>query len=290
MKKLLILINPKSGKTSNKKNILDACEIFFNADYLINIYFTRKSNDAYNYIKKNGNKYDVILIVGGDGTINEATNAIMTLKDKPLISYFPSGTMNDFGTNFNLGNDYIDIANRIIKGNKKAFDICKFNNQYFNYVAGFGAFTDVSYKTKREAKEALGPLAYILEGLGAISHLNGIKTKIKIGKKEEELDVLFGLIFSGNRVAGNQLVNKSASIDDGIVNVLLVEYTPNILEIANYLALISQSNNKYLHWYKGNELTLEFEDKIYWTLDGEKVESDKFVKIEVINKALEMLY
>ena len=284
-----MIINPKSGKAGSKNKILDACEIFSNADYLINIYFTKERNDAYNYIKSNGSKYDIVLVAGGDGTMSEVCNAMMSLKKKPQLSYFPSGTMNDFGTNFDLGNDYIEIANRIIKEKIKPFDICKFNNQYFNYVAGFGAFTDVSYKTKRQAKEALGSLAYILEGLGSISNLGGIKTKIKIGRKEEEIDVLFGIIFSGNRVAGNEFVNKHASINDGIVNVLLVEYTPNIFEYPNYLALISQSNNKYLHWYKGSELNLEFDHEVNWTLDGEEVNGPKKVKIEVINKALEML-
>ena len=290
MYKTLMIINLKSGKIDSKKNILSACEILSNNGYNLNLYFTKEKGDAYRHVKSKGSRYDLILAVGGDGTINEVTSAMMKLKKKPRLAYFPSGTMNDFGSNFDLSNNYIDIANKIINPKIKEFDINEFNDSYFNYVAGFGSFTDVSYKTKREAKEALGSFAYILEGFGALSNIKGTKTKIKINNKVEELDVLFGLIFSGNRVAGMKLKGNKGTINDGLVNILLVEYTPNILDYGNYLALLSNEKNKYLHWYSSNEVELDFEDEIKWTLDGEEVNGKKHAHILVHHNALEMLY
>ena len=290
MFKTLVVINTKSGKADSKKNILGALEVLSNNDYDLNVYFTKEKGDAFNIVKRKGSRYDVVLTVGGDGTINEVTNAIMKLKRKPKIAYFPSGTMNDFGTNFDLNKDYISIANRLINPRIKEFDVNEFNNMYFNYVAGFGSFTDISYKTKREAKEALGSFAYVLEGVGALQHIKSTKTIVNIDNKKEELDVLFGLIFSGNRVAGMQINNKRSNIDDGLVNILLVEYTPNLLDYGNYLALFSQKNNKYLHWYSSKEILLEFEEDIIWTLDGEEINGKNKAHIVVNHKALEMLY
>ena len=290
MFKTLVVINTKSGKVDSKKNILGALEVLSNNDYDLNVYFTKEKGDAFNIVKRKGSRYDVVLTVGGDGTINEVTNAIMKLKRKPKIAYFPSGTMNDFGTNFDLNKDYISIANRLINPRIKEFDVNEFNNIYFNYVAGFGSFTDISYKTKREAKEALGSFAYVLEGVGALQHIKSTKTIVNIDNKKEELDVLFGLIFSGNRVAGMQINNKRSNIDDGLVNILLVEYTPNLLDYGNYLALFSQKNNKYLHWYSSKEILLEFEEDIMWTLDGEAINGKNKAHIVVNHKALEMLY
>ena len=290
MIKALMIINPKSGMANSKKNILPACEILSNNGYDLSLYFTKEEKDAYKCLVRNRRKYDVVIVVGGDGTINEVTNAVMRLKNKPKIAYFPSGTMNDFGSNFDLTNDYIEIANRIIKGKTKQFDVSKFNNQYFNYVAGFGSFTDVSYKTKREAKETLGSFAYVLEGMGSFQKIKPTHTKITIdNKKTEEYDVLFGLVFSGSRVAGLEL-NKKGNINDGLVNVLLLEYTDNIFDYGNYLALFTQQENKYLHWYKGSEINFEFNEDVHWTLDGEEVDGKDSANIKVEKRVLEMLY
>ena len=61
----------------------------------------------------------------------------MRLEQKPIISYFPTGTMNDFGTNFGLTNDMLQCAKIACKENIESFDVGKMNSRYFNYVAIF---------------------------------------------------------------------------------------------------------------------------------------------------------
>ena len=290
MPKILIIINPKSGKPNAKTKIYNACDIFCAHGYDLGVYFTQAKGDAFRYVKEHGNDFDILLAVGGDGTINEVTNAAMALEKRPQIAYFPSGTMNDFGSNFSLTGNYEDIAERITAKNTRSFDLGYFDEErYFNYVAGFGAFTDVSYKTKRESKEALGSLAYLLEGLGTIPNMKATHTKIRVGKKKEELDVLFGLVFSGNRVAGLELFNRKHAMNDGSLNILLVEYAPNIFETANYLALLSQTDNRYLHWFNGSDIEFSFEEDIMWTIDGEEHHGSDHAHITVVKDALEML-
>ena len=60
--------------------------------------------------------YDIVVISGGDGTLNEATNALIQLEKKPLLGYLPSGTMNDFGANFNLSTNLEEAAKTVVKG------------------------------------------------------------------------------------------------------------------------------------------------------------------------------
>ena len=83
----------------------------------------------------------------------------MRKEQKPLLGYFPSGTMNDFGSNFDLGNDLKTIAEKIVLKQEKPFDVGLFNDRYFNYVAAFGAMCDVPFTTDRNAKEVLGNIA-----------------------------------------------------------------------------------------------------------------------------------
>ena len=143
-KKVLVLINPNSGKKNSKESVLDALNVFSANNYQMEIYLSQKPMDVTRYIEENGERFDVVAVFGGDGTLNEATNGLMKLKHKPVISYFPTGTMNDFGTNFGLTNDMFQCAKIACKENVESFDVGKMNSRYFNYVAGFGAFCNVA--------------------------------------------------------------------------------------------------------------------------------------------------
>ncbi len=288
MKKLLMIINSHSGLKNSKNQLLDAMDVFCANGYNVTTYITQGVNDAYNYLKKLKTKYDIVCVFGGDGTLNEVTNALMSKKEKPYIGYFPSGTMNDFGSNFDLTGDFRTIAENICKDCYQEFDVGVCNGKYFNYVAAFGALCDVPYTTNRKAKENFGNLAYVFEGISKLDEIKPISIKYTIDNKTKDLKVLFGLIFSGGRVAGQQIVSKSKSkINDGTFNILLVEYVDGIFDIPDYLAILIKQN-KYIHFLKASSITLEFYDKTNWTLDGEEANFGNIVSITNINKALKI--
>ncbi|MBR4421737.1 MAG: YegS/Rv2252/BmrU family lipid kinase, partial [Erysipelotrichaceae bacterium] len=234
-------------------------------------------------------KYDIVCVFGGDGTMNEVTNALMQKDHKPLLGYFPSGTMNDFGSNFELGNDLKTIAERICLRNERPFDVGRFNDRYFNYVAAFGAMCDVPFTTDRETKERLGNIAYILEGISKLPDIKQIDIRYTVKGKTYKRKALFGLVYSGNRVAGMQLETKSrSSTDDGLFNVLIVDYVPTIFEAPDILTVLIQ-NKTHIHRFRTDDITFEFDEKVIWTLDGEEAHVDHKAEITIINKALKLL-
>lgn len=283
-----MIINTHSGLKNSKHQLLDAMEVFSKHGYSITTYITQGVNDATNYIKKDKTKYEIVCVFGGDGTLNEVTNGLMSKKEKPVLGYFPSGTMNDFGSNLNLASDFKTIAENICKDNYKEFDVGDCNGKYFNYVAAFGALCDVPYTTDRKSKERFGNLAYIFEGMSKLTEIKPIKIKYTIKDKTREMKVLFGLVFSGGRVAGQQIVPKTRSkINDGEFNIILVEYVEGLFDIPDYLAILVDQN-KYVHKYKASEIEIEFDNKVNWDLDGEKAEFIKKVRIKNIHKALKI--
>ena len=174
MKKLLMIINARSGLKNSKNGIIDAMDVFCKNGYVVTTYITQGVNDAYHYLKSSKVKYDIVCVFGGDGTLNEVTNGLMAKEEKPMIGYFPSGTMNDFGSNFNLNVDFRTIAENICKDEYKEFDVGCCNGRYFNYVAAFGALCDVPYTTNRKAKETIGNLAYVIEGISKLDEIKPI--------------------------------------------------------------------------------------------------------------------
>ena len=286
-----MLVNARSGMKNSKAHLLDAIDVFCRNGYAVTTYVTQSKNDAERYLLKNRTKYDIVCVFGGDGTMNEVTNALMKKDRKPLLGYFPSGTMNDFGTNFDLGNDPKSIAEKIVERKEHPFDVGLFNDRYFNYVAAFGAMCDVPFKTDRSAKEALGNIAYILEGISHLPDIRKIPVKYTVNGKEYRRNVLFGLIYSGNRVAGMELDDKKhGRVDDGRFNILLVDYLPSIFETADLFDYLTQKN-QLIHRYQTDHVILEFEDDdVVWTLDGEEARTkDGKAEITITNKALRLL-
>lgn len=290
-KKVLVLINPNSGKKNSKESVLDALNLFSANNYQMEIYLSQKPMDVTRYIEENGERFDVVAVFGGDGTLNEATNGLMKLKHKPVISYFPTGTMNDFGTNFGLTNDMKQCANIACDGHIESFDVGKINSRYFNYVAGFGAFCNVSYETKQELKKQIGNLAYIIKALHEIPNLHPYHVKMNLDGKVFEKDLMFGLIINGNRVAGFEMVEQADNtFKDGLFDIILVEHTPNPLELYNYPlgVLHPELNMKYVERYQAKSIIIESQEKLAWTLDGEEGEETLVARVENISQALQI--
>lgn len=290
-KKVLVLINPNSGKKNSKESVLDALNVFSANNYQMEIYLSQKPMDVTRYIEENGERFDVVAVFGGDGTLNEATNGLMKLKHKPVISYFPTGTMNDFGTNFGLTNDMKQCANIACAGHIESFDVGKMNSRYFNYVAGFGAFCNVSYETKQELKKQIGNLAYIIKALHEIPNLHPYHVKMNLDGKILEKDLMFGLIINGNRVAGFEMVEQADNtFKDGLFDIILVEHTPNPLELYNYPlgVLHPELNMKYVERYQAKSIIIESQEKLAWTLDGEEGEETLVARVENISQALQI--
>lgn len=290
-KKVLVLINPNSGKKNSKESVLEALNVFSANNYQMEIYLSQKPMDVTHYIEENGKRFDVVAVFGGDGTLNEATNGLMKLKHKPVISYFPTGTMNDFGTNFGLTNDMKQCANIACVGHIESFDVGKINSRYFNYVAGFGAFCNVSYETKQELKKQIGNMAYIIKALHEIPNLHPYHVKMNLDGKVFEKDLMFGLIINGNRVAGFEMVEQADNtFKDGLFDIILVEHTPNLLELYNYPlgVLHPELNMKYVERYQAKSIMIESQEKLAWTLDGEEGEETLVARVENISQALQI--
>ena len=290
-KKVLVLINPNSGKKNSKESVLDALNVFSANNYQMEIYLSQKPMDVTRYIEENGERFDVVAVFGGDGTLNEATNGLMKLKHKPVISYFPTGTMNDFGTNFGLTNDMKQCVNIACVGHIESFDVGKINSRYFNYVAGFGAFCNVSYETKQELKKQIGNMAYIIKALHEIPNVHPYHVKMNLDGKILEKDLMFGLIINGNRVAGFEMVEQADNtFKDGLFDIILVEHTPNPLELYNYPlgVLHPELNMKYVERYQAKSIIIESQEKLAWTLDGEEGEETLVARVENISQALQI--
>lgn len=292
MQKLLFIFNPHSGKGQIKNNLLDIIDIFTRAGYDVTARPTQAPMDAYEYIRRNCDEFDRLVVSGGDGTLNEAVKGLMTFdKDKRIpIGYIPAGTTNDFASTLNIPKNMLDSAYIAVHGSEFKCDTGRFCDRTFNYVAGFGAFTDVSYDTPQGTKNAFGSMAYLLEGIKRLSSLPSYNVKIKYDGGEMEEQVFLCLVMNSTSIAG--IHNKQRLLDvnlsDGLFEMLVFRQPTNILEIQNVLTGLMKGDASCDGYavIKSSHFEFECRENIKWTLDGEYGGDPAQAVIDVLPSAM----
>ena len=154
MKKMLFIINPRSGKEQIRSRLLEILDSFVKAGYGPSVYITQGPKDA-EYQAARAKTKELVVCSGGDGTLNEVVSGLMTItpEKRPELGYIPSGSTNDFASSLGLPKNMRKAAQTAALGKPFLVDVGVFGkNRYFVYVAAFGAFTEVSIRPRRRRK------------------------------------------------------------------------------------------------------------------------------------------
>ncbi len=292
--KILLMYNPKSGnsKFSSKIEYIKQTLEMHNI-YDVTFYESSAPNDIKNYIIKNLDniRYDVLVISGGDGTLNEAINGLMNIQKKPKLAYLPSGTSNDVGHMLGMSKNLDDCFKEILKNNVVKIDVCQMNNNFFLYTSGCGKFTNVSYDTpKKKLKKTLGRSFYFLESIKQIPQDTTMDLTIKYDDKVITGKYFLMLALTGNRVAGFTIKrDKEIKLNNGQIELLLFTQKnfTSILNMTNYFILGDLYQNG-VEKHNSNKFEILSTDKIDYNIDGEFCGKHDTVSFECHKEAIEI--
>lgn len=291
MKKLAFVYNPRAGKGNIETYFVDIVKAFSKEGFEVTLVPTQYRNHCSEYIKCEGRRFDRIVVAGGDGTVNEAFNALMALgDDKPTLGYIPMGTTNDFAASCNIPFDPIEAARVAVGENIVAIDAGRFNESCFAYVAAFGVLTDVAYDTPQEIKNLFGRAAYIVEGVKRLVNVKSYKMKIEYSGEVIEDEFIFGMVANSNSVGGMKIKSLNVDLCDGLFEVLLLKKIGKPMDINTILTDLLQKKTDSEHYYvlKSDKIRFTSEDDVAWTLDGEFGGAGTEAEIENINGAIKI--
>jgi len=293
MKKMLFVFNPCSGKGLIKGKLAELVDIFTKAGYEITTYPTQSTGDAYNRIKDADGQFDCLVCSGGDGTLNEVIGAVIdNWTSRPQIGYIPAGSTNDFATTLGIPKAMDRAADVIVSGKPFPCDIGKFNNRFFNYVAAFGVFSDVSYSTPQSTKNVMGHQAYVLEGFKSLSKIESHALTIRNGNHVITGNFLYGMVSNAKSVGGIKgICGQEICLNDGLLEVTFVREPKNPIDMQYITSGLFSKNedNPMVERFKTDSLVIESEKPIAWALDGEYGDSHTSVSINVIPKAVDLM-
>lgn len=287
--KMLFVYNPKAGKAKIRTKLADILDVFTKAGYEITIYPTQKKLDAMEIVTNKSKDYDLVVCSGGDGTLDEVVTGMIRSGCRKPIGYLPTGSTNDFAGSLSLPKNMLKAARCAVTGNDFSCDVGTFNEDIFVYIAAFGVFTEVSYETGQDMKNLLGHMAYLLEGMKRLSSIRSYHMRICYEGGIIEDDFIFGMITNSISVGGfKRITGKHVKLNDGVFEVTLIRRPKNPIELNNLMAALLNRDidADEMYCFKAKEISIECDEELSWTLDGEFGGSHKKVIIKNLQNAI----
>lgn len=291
---VLTIINPTSGKGKIEQKINEIKQNIEEQGMKNEIILTQKEKNAKNILDEHKENKDLILVCGGDGTLNETVTSMIENKlENVTLSFIPLGTTNDLARTLDIPIKDISITKKLLQTTAKRIDIGKWNeNRYFCYVAAFGLITDVSYITSQKAKHKYGRLAYYINAIKELVKIPTFKMKLRYDNKHIEDEFIYGGITNSESIAGFKWFAKGEiQLDDGLFEGIFIRKPRTIFGYFKILSSFFKKDyhkNEYILFTQAKNFEIEAEESIKWTIDGEFAGEEKNVKIENMQKKIEL--
>ncbi|KAA9302061.1 MULTISPECIES: diacylglycerol kinase family protein [Aerococcus] len=238
MENCLLIINPAAGNGLGRAVAPELDWILAKSFAHTRLVFTRGEGDMGRIIAQYHDQADAVFVAGGDGTLNEAVNALAAYQFDLPLGYMPLGTVNDIGRVLKISQQPKEALRQLSQLTLQAVDIGRLNDHYFMNVVAVGQIPEAVKDTKAEAKKRLGKLAYVADGVQAFFQSNAQSYEIWLDGHQQLVETELILICLTNSVGGLEHMVDQARIDDGWLHLLILkdrhslEFVPELLQNA----------------------------------------------------------
>lgn len=286
-KEWFVIVNPNAGRRKGEKDWLEIARLLTEAGLEFTCVFT----DAPNHAVKLSRKYieagfRKIIVVGGDGTLNEVINGIFQqhhyAPDEITIAMIPVGTGNDWGRTFSIPSGYKEAIDVIVRNKIFRQDIGKVTYQshektvcrYFINMAGIGFDALVAKKTNKQKMQGKGgPLSYLINLFSSLIVHQSTNTQLIIDNKPIHEDIFTMSIAICQFNGGGMKQAPSAIPDDGLFDVTVITRVSRMTVIRNVAKLYDGSfvKLKQVKQFRGQIVKVEADPPLYLETDGESL-------------------
>ena len=284
-KRLLLLLNPTSGQRRANRLMPEIIRLYNDRGYEVVTYVTACSSDATRYMQENAHRFGRVVCIGGDGTLNETLAGLTANGASCPVGYIPAGTTNDYASSLGMSSDVLTAAADAVDGLPCYFDMGTFNGRQFIYTASCGAFTRSSYTTSQTAKNLLGHLAYVLEGIRDLPGLKPISMRVECEDRTIEDDFIFCAVTNSISVGGIlKLDPDKVRLNDGLFEVMMIRYPTTAAQLAMILNALRSGDLacEQIEFFTADKLRITTAEQTEWTLDGER--GDAGTEFEIVNQ------
>ena len=292
-----LFLNPTAGRGRAGRREPRIRELLGKPGFPVEVHLSRDVGDLENQVRQfvsDGARR--LVVAGGDGSIHEAANGIMTASGDAALGVIPSGTGNDFAKASGIPLDWEHatslLADRIAAGGPpRGVDVGRINDRYFANGAGIGFDAKVT-RIARSYHMPIGDLVYLLAIFRAM--LDGIATPhmhVKAGKTIWDGPITLANIANGPWIGGMFHIAPEARNDDGLFDLLVVAPVSRSRIVALLPKLVKGTHmpEKEIVHEPVTEVLVECSEPVASHLDGEVQPLQDRFEIELIPGALHLL-
>lgn len=288
-----MIVNPNAGRQNILRDLEGVRQILEKAGAEVTVEMTESAEQAAEAIRRAVESGpDSLICCGGDGTLSETVGCVLNSGASLTLGYIPAGTTNDFASSLGLPREPLKAAQLIAQGRERILDVGRFEDRSFIYVASFGAFTQASYSAKQNVKNALGHLAYVLEGLKELPALKPYHVRVKTAEGAEfENEYIFGALSNSTSVGGIVKLDPSeVDLGDGKLELILVKNPKNLAEFNRILGSVvtGKMDEEMITFVHTTGAEFLFEEQAPWSLDGEYAPGSPQVTAKVLPHAIRL--
>ncbi|WP_102335313.1 diacylglycerol/lipid kinase family protein [Salimicrobium jeotgali] len=274
MTKAMLIINPSSGQEKGLKFEEEATAALKKQHEEVTVKYTEGEGDATRFAEEASfGKYDALVAMGGDGTINESVNGLAEKDHKPVFGFVPLGTVNDFARALGIPMDEKKAIGVLETANSRSVDIGKIaGERYFMNVLAVGAIAEAVYQVSPEQKSKFGPLAYLIEGARAIKDETPFDLSIDYDGKKWEGKAYLVLTALTNSVGGIESFAQHADVNDGAFHVfILKEFSlPKVVQLIPDLFKGELKSNEQVEYFTAADMKVDTSLDLVVNIDGDE--------------------
>ena len=287
MKKAMVIINPTSGgeqALNYKEKIENKAKEYFE---VVETRITEKALDATHFAEEAAKeKYEAVIVFGGDGTVNEVISGIAEKEYIPKLGIIPGGTGNLITKLVQIDQD-IDKAIESLDFNLiNKIDIGKANDHYFGYIFSVGSLPEAIHNVEIEDKTKFGMFAYAINTVKSVirDEVFNIKVETENGNYEGEASqvlVLLSNYFSDKKIFDENKV--------GYANILILKDASIFSKLSLIPDLLKGDvvENDSIEYIKAKTIKISSDIEIESDIDGDQSD-DLPVEIKVLGNHIEI--
>lgn len=292
------IINPAAGRQTAQEDALLVLSGLAQDGFVreFTVFYTHERNDAFFEAKKlQKGEYDLILAVGGDGTVNEVVNGLLRSGADIPLSILSAGTSNDLAGYLGYPTDIYEYEEMLKRKQIRRVDVAKCGERYFLNALIGGLLADVAHKVPQELKNIFGRMAYYITGVADVPGkiFDSVPLVFEADGQTVEENVILFVITNTQTAGGFKKLSPLASMEDGLFDVCVIKKAESLDKLLNMFRLLLQGGHiqdPQVRYFQARRLKISAPggEKVVLDMDGESA-GDLPLSLEVLPGALPLL-
>lgn len=285
---ILFIVNPISG-TGKQKQLRALLADFLDYEkFDFEMQFTEYRGHASLIAEKERDNFNMIVAVGGDGTVNEVAKGL--IGSTCVMGILPLGSGNGLARHLKLPMRLQDSISVLNAQKVKTIDTASINGECFVNVAGIGFDAHVAHLYAVQSKR--GPIPYAKLMTTEFQNYKPTKYEVNIEGESHDLSAFLISFANSSQFGNNAYISPNALIDDGLIDVCMMTEFPMVEagQLAVKLFNKRMDKTKYMKIVRGKYIVIKANENITGHLDGEPINFPKELEIIVNPASLNVVY